>query len=268
MAKKRPDPTAPPLGPQTPKSGAPLSDWEFPGRPNQIRHFSEVVSTMEIARKFAADGCPHFTVVAADRQTHGRGRLSRDWLSSDGGLYFTMILRPDAPPGASFKFNLSAALVLARTLRMLHGIDAKVKWPNDVLVGKKKIAGILAEMESDARSIRYINMGIGINVNNDPSLFEPGACSVKALLKKTTDRKKLLSTFLNEYENFITSSAMNDVCGEWKKETITIGRQVAISTIHDRFQGLATDMDESGALILTCADGSTKKVIHGDCFHL
>jgi len=273
MTLKPHDPSMTPSDTREPEANGAVASLEFsslesPGGRHPIRYFSEVASTMEIARTLAADGVPHFTVVAADRQTQGRGRLSRNWLSADGGLYFTLILRPDAQPGLSFRFNLAASLVLARTLRMLHGIDAKVKWPNDVMAGGKKIAGILAEMESDEKNIKFLNIGIGVNVNNDPSLFEPGACSVASLIKKKTDKKKLLKLFLDDYEKFIRSSAMNDVPGEWKKETVTIGRPVEIVTIHNRFQGLATDMDQSGALILTCADGSEKKVIHGDCFHM
>ena len=273
MTLKPHDPSMTPSDPPKPETDGAVASLEFSllesfdGR-HPIRYFSEVASTMEIARTLAADGAPHFTVVAANRQTQGRGRLSRHWLSEDGGLYFTMILRPKDRPGLSFRFNLAASLVLARTLRMLHGIDAKVKWPNDVMAGEKKIAGILAEMESDEKNIQFLNIGIGVNVNNDPSVFEPGACSVASLIKKKTETKKLLTLFLDEYEKFIRSSAMNDVPGEWKKETVTIGRPVEIITIRNRFQGLATDMDQSGALILTCADGRTKKVVHGDCFHV
>ncbi len=241
---------------------------EFPGREKKIHHFPEVASTMEIARKFAKKGCPHFTVIIADRQTKGRGRLSRKWLSSDGGLYFTIVLRPETPPVLSFKFNFAASLVLARTLRSMHGVDAKVKWPNDVIVKKKKISGILAEMEAGVDRIKFINIGIGLNMNNDPSFFEPGACSLKSLLKKETSRKNMLAKFLDEYESFLNSGGMDDVAGEWKKETATIGRQVKIETVNNVYEGIASDVDENGSLLMTIADGSTKRVIHGDCFHM
>ncbi|VEN75271.1 Biotin--(acetyl-CoA-carboxylase) ligase [Candidatus Desulfarcum epimagneticum] len=248
------------------KNSAGKTEGSFPA-PGAVHYFPEVVSTMDAARDLANQGCPHFTVAAAGRQTGGRGRLTRTWLSPEGGLYFTIVLRPRTPLAAAFKFNFSASLVLAGTLRRTLGVDARVKWPNDVMVKEKKLAGILSEMEVDGRAVSFLNIGVGINVNNDPSPSEPGACSLKSILKKDTNPKALLMTFLNDYGHFIESPAMEDVAGEWKKETLTLGRKVRIETGRRVFEGVAEDVDENGALVLALSDGSREKITHGDCFH-
>ncbi len=249
-------------------SGSPdvLFPWEFPERESLIHYFSEVSSTMSVARDMARKGCPHMTVVVAGSQKEGRGRLRRVWLSSEGGLYFTMVLRPQIPTALTPRINFLASLVLAQTLIRLYGIDAKVKWPNDILVGGKKISGMLSEMEAEGDMATFINIGIGINVNNDPSDKEPGAASLKKLLGKAFLRKELLSRFLNEFENRLDTLSLDTVIPEWKDYTMTIGQPVKIVTTQESVEGVAVDVDENGVLILKLLDGSLKKIVSGDCF--
>lgn len=254
-------------GYQLTDTGDALFPWEFPGREPEIHYFPEVASTMEIARDLARKGCPEFTVVIADKQKAGRGRLQRRWLSSEGGLYFTVVLRPEIPPGLSFRMNFSASLVLVRTLRRRFDIDARVKWPNDILVNEKKLAGMLSEMEAESDRVSYLSIGIGINVNNDPSGDEPNAVSLKEVLNREITRKEILSEFLDEFEDRVKRGDSDDLISEWKKYTVTLGRHVRIVTIRETTKGLATDVDETGALILKLEDGSVKRVIYGDCFH-
>ena len=140
--------------------------WEFPGREAAIHYFPRIDSTMVAARKLAHSGCPHFTVVVTEQQTAGRGRLNRSWHSGSGGLYFTIILRPEIPPALSPRRNLCTSLVLAEILRQTYDIPAAVKWPNDVLVDKSKIAGILAEMEAEADRVSYVNIGVDPTTNS------------------------------------------------------------------------------------------------------
>jgi len=249
-------------------SGDVLSPWEFPGRESTIHYFPEVGSTMDIARDLARKGCPHFTIVIAEHQTKGRGRLKRTWLSSKGGLYFTMVIRPYLPVALSFKANFAASLVLAQILQEKYGIDAMVKWPNDLLVNGKKISGMLSEMETEADIVSFINIGIGINVNNDPALEEPKASSLIKILGREIPRKDLLSEFLDEFEKRIVNIARDDVIAEWKKCTTTLNQHVRIVTAHEEFEGYALDVDDSGALLLKQLDGSIKRVIYGDCFHI
>jgi BirA family biotin operon repressor/biotin-[acetyl-CoA-carboxylase] ligase len=244
-----------------------LYPWEFGDRESKIHYFDEVTSTMDIARNLARNNCPDFTVIIAGCQKQGRGRLKRSWLSSEGGLYFTIILRPQIPPVLSSRINFAASTILARTLRSMLNIDAMVKWPNDILVGDMKIAGILTEMEAEADMITFINIGLGINVNNDPSIREPMANSLKRILSREIPRKQLLSNFLDEFEKLINDTNLDNVISEWKRYTVTLNRHVRIVTTHDVSEGVAIDVDENGALELRLADGSFKKIIYGDCFH-
>ncbi|KPJ77135.1 MAG: hypothetical protein AMJ54_08955 [Deltaproteobacteria bacterium SG8_13] len=244
--------------------------WEFPGREATIHHFQRIESTMEQARGMARSGCPHFTVVVADQQSAGRGRLNRSWHSAAGGLYFTIVLRRRIPPALSPRLNLCTSLVLADTLRRDYDLPAAVKWPNDVLVDERKIAGILAEMEAEADRVSYVNIGVGVNVNNDPPPQEPGAVTLRRLMGKPVSRKQLLAVFLDRLEARLASDSMDmeSVIGTWKSLSITIGRQVKIVTLQGETQGRAVDVDSNGSLILELADGSLKTVLYGDCFHV
>jgi len=244
-----------------------LFPWEFGDRELKIHYFDEVTSTMDVAGNLARNNAPHFTVVIAGCQSKGRGRLKRTWVSSQGGLYFSIILRPEIPPVLSSRVNFAASMVLARTLRNRFHIDARVKWPNDILVHEKKVAGLLSEMEAETDRVKFINIGMGVNVNNDPTPREPMATSLNKILGRNISRKRLLSEFLDEFEHRMNYGTLENVISEWKTHAMTIGRQVTIVTSHDEFKGLVMDVDTTGALMLKLADGSIKKIIYGDCFH-
>jgi BirA family transcriptional regulator, biotin operon repressor / biotin---[acetyl-CoA-carboxylase] ligase len=243
--------------------------WEFPQREGLIHYFPEVSSTMDIAREMARKGASHFSVVIAGRQTNGRGRLRRTWHSTDGGLYFTLILRPSIPLQWCFRVNFAASLALCRTIRRLTGLNAAVKWPNDILVDGKKLSGMLSEMEAEAEMVSFITIGIGINVNNDPTGSEPNACSLRQLLGKPVSRKEILAEFLNELQTYLdkTDNDLDKTMAEWKQLTCTLGRRVSVMTPFETSTGLALDIDSIGALILELPDGSHKKVLFGDCMN-
>ena len=245
-----------------------LYPWEFPEAESHIHYFPEATSTMDIARDLARKGQPHFSVIIADSQTHGRGRLKRIWLSQPGGLYFTIILRPPIPPMLSPQLNFAAALVLVVTLRSRFNIHAQVKWPNDILVSGKKICGILSEMEAEGDWVTFVNIGIGMNVNNDPSSAEPKTSSIKKLLKRNVSRQKLLSEFLDRFKNRLQRNSMDSIVDEWKHYATTLNRRVKIVTPHEVSEGIALDVDENGALLLKEDDGTLKKILCGDCFEI
>ena len=244
-----------------------LYPWEFGEKEHNIHYFDEVDSTMDIARELARKQCPHFTVVIAGRQKKGRGRLKRSWLSPEGGLYFTIVVRPEIPPVLSPRVNIAASMILAQTLRHMFNINAMVKWPNDVLVDGKKISGILSEMEAEIDRVSFISIGLGINVNNDPTPYEPMATSLKKILGKDVSRIEVLKAFLDHFEDAVNGPDFDNVVAEWKKYTETLNRHVRVVTTHEVSEGLAVDVDDNGALILKLADGSVKKIIYGDCFH-
>jgi BirA family biotin operon repressor/biotin-[acetyl-CoA-carboxylase] ligase len=241
--------------------------WEFPEREDRIHYFPEVSSTMDIARDLARKNCPEFSVVVAGRQTAGRGRLNRQWLSDDGGLYFTVVLRPDIAVPISSRVNFLASLTMARVLRQRFQIEAAVKWPNDILVKERKLSGMLSELEAEADQVFFINIGMGINVNNDPGEIEPAGISLKALLGRDVSRIELLAGFLDEFEKRLAGTDFENVVSEWKKYTITLQRRVKIVTRQETCEGLALDVDENGALIVELDDGTLKQIIYGDCFH-
>jgi BirA family biotin operon repressor/biotin-[acetyl-CoA-carboxylase] ligase len=228
-----------------------LHPWEFPGREDRMVYLQEAPSTMDLAKELARKGCPAFTTVVAGRQAHGRGRLRRVWSSEEGGLYFTVVLRPRIPVLWSARVNFLASFTLASILRQGYGVDAGLKWPNDILVGGRKL---------------FINIGIGLNVNNDPPKVQPPAVSLKALLGREVARRELLSRFLDALEQGLAAEPWDRVIGEWKTGSVTLNRPVRIVTTKEETRGIAVDVDENGALLLRQDDGTIATVLYGDCF--
>jgi BirA family biotin operon repressor/biotin-[acetyl-CoA-carboxylase] ligase len=241
--------------------------WEFAGRESKIIYHAELTSTMDAAKQLARKGCSNFTTVIAGRQTSGRGRLKRQWFSDEGGLYFTVVLRPDLPPVLSFRVSFLASLTLAKTLNEMFGVDVRVKWPNDLLVDEYKICGMLSELEAEADRVAFINVGIGLNVNNDPSGIEPAATSLRAILGRKVSIKEIVARYLDAFEQQMQAAAVDRVIEEWKAYSVTLNREVRVVTTRDVFTGKAIDVDDNGALVLKCADGSIQKILYGDCFH-
>ncbi|MBT3388407.1 MAG: biotin--[acetyl-CoA-carboxylase] ligase [Desulfobacula sp.] len=232
-----------------------------------IFHFQELESTMDKAKFLAKNNAPHLSVVIAENQTTGRGRLNRKWFSSKGGLWFTIILKPATPPPLSYIYNFAASLSLSRSLRRLFDVNVSVKWPNDLLLNQKKIVGLLSEMETRGDMVEFLNIGIGINVNNQPQKDEPKAISLKDVLDKNLSRRLILETFLEDFKHQIQKIDCPKIIEQWKKQTSTIGSNVRIETSTDFHEGIAVDVDETGALIIEDKKGKTKKIIYGDCFH-
>jgi BirA family biotin operon repressor/biotin-[acetyl-CoA-carboxylase] ligase len=243
-----------------------LHPWEFPGREERMVYLAEVPSTMDLAKDLARKGCPAFTTVVAGCQIQGRGRLRRFWSSEEGGLYFTVVLRPQIPLLWSPRLSFLASLTLASVLREGYGVDAGLKWPNDILVEGRKLCGLLSEMESEGEQVSFINIGIGLNVNNDPPTVQPPAVSLKALLGRAVPRRDILSRFLDALEQGIAAEPWDRVIAEWKTISVTLNRPVRIVTAKEETSGVAVDVDESGALLLRQTDGTMATILYGDCF--
>ncbi|WP_299980319.1 biotin--[acetyl-CoA-carboxylase] ligase [Desulfobacula sp.] len=234
-------------------------------------HFQELETTMDKAKILAKNDAPHLSVVIAENQTTGRGRLNRKWFSSKGGLWFTLILKPNTPPVLSYIYNFAASLSLSKSLRQLFDVNVSVKWPNDILLNGQKLVGLLSEMETRGDMVEFINIGIGINVNNSPREYEPKAISLKDVLHKNVSRRLILETFLDDFKNRIQppiqTISCHQIIEQWKEQTSTIGSQVRIETTETVIKGLAVDVDETGALMIKDKTGEIKKIIYGDCFH-
>lgn len=244
-----------------------LYPWEFEEREKQIHHFQSIGSTMEHARELGRKGAPDQTLVISERQTKGRGRMDRIWNSATGGLYFTLLLRPQVPAVSGFLINFITSVALTRAIREQTGVEARVKWPNDILVGDKKLSGMLSEMETRGEMVSFISIGIGLNVNNEPQEKEPGSVSLKNLLGYEVNRRELLLCFLDNISQSMANPDLENAVATWKEYTMTIGRQVRIVTTKETNHGKVMDVDETGALILESPDGTIKKVYYGDCFH-
>ncbi|MCB2146974.1 MAG: biotin--[acetyl-CoA-carboxylase] ligase [Deltaproteobacteria bacterium] len=244
-----------------------LVPWAFGARQDRIHYFQETGSTMDEAMVLARKGCADFTVVVAQRQTCGRGRMQRTWLSADGGLYFTVVVRPDIPMMLAGLVNLAAAIDMANLLRSMYQIDTCLKWPNDILVNSHKICGVLSQMEAEGDQVAHMNIGIGLNVNNAPETEEPIAISLRALLGRPVPRREILVAFLDAFEKRMLAFDPHAVLDEWRLNNVTLGRPVRVITVKDRVEGTAVDVDFHGGLILQLADGARQTVMVGDCFH-
>jgi BirA family biotin operon repressor/biotin-[acetyl-CoA-carboxylase] ligase len=241
--------------------------FRFGERAERIHYFPEMQSTMIEAMQMARKGCPDFTIVITECQTKGRGRLQREWISDRGGLYFTIVLRPEIELMNVALIHLSAAIDLALILREFYGINAGVKWPNDILFGPRKVAGLLAQMEAELDYVSFVNIGIGINVNNNLSDDLNNATTIAQILGQSISRVDLLSHFLNRFEYRIKKRDFQSVIEEWKQLSLTIGKEVAVQTSQETVKGKAIDIDEHGGLVIELSNGNIRTVVHGDCFH-
>jgi BirA family biotin operon repressor/biotin-[acetyl-CoA-carboxylase] ligase len=245
-----------------------LLPYEFPDWQERIHYFTEIGSTMDVARELAKKGAKEGTIVIAEAQTRGRGRLRREWLSPEGGIYFTVILRPRISPVYAPRINLMAAIAVAATIRKLFELNAELKWPNDILIAGRKVCGILAEMDAEMDVVNFVNVGIGINANNSVTQFEKPATSLKDALGRKISRKEFLSALLVEIERRLPLLMKAELLKEWKKLSATLNKDVRIMSLGEEVVGRAIDIDATGALILRKKDGSLTTVLVGDCIHL
>jgi BirA family biotin operon repressor/biotin-[acetyl-CoA-carboxylase] ligase len=222
---------------------------------------------MDVAKELAQRGVGE-TIVIAESQTCGRGRLGREWLSPKGGIYFTLILKPRISPVYAPRINLMASVAVAKAIRKLFHLKAELKWPNDVLIGGRRVCGILAEMEAEMDKVNFINLGIGINANTSISQYEKTATSLKKELGKQVSRKGLLNSVLKEINQQQSLLTKGDLLEEWKRLSATLNKQVRIVAPGEKITGRAIDIDTNGALVIKGKDGSLRSAIAGDCIHL
>jgi BirA family transcriptional regulator, biotin operon repressor / biotin---[acetyl-CoA-carboxylase] ligase len=242
-----------------PVSGIPLKD--------RIFYYPQVDTTMDTARDLAKNGAPHLSCVVAEHQIRGRGRLNRQWESGKGGLWMTLILIPDTPPPLAYLYNFAASVSLSKTFDTLFGLDVRVKWPNDLLLNGRKLAGLLSEIETQADMIRFLLVGIGINVNNDPTSELFDAISIQQALGRKVSRQKILAEFMKQFLGRIQDMNPSKIMEAWKQRTATIGSRVRVQTHTQTFQGLAIDVEDTGTLLVKDDLHQIQKIIYGDCFH-
>jgi len=227
----------------------------------------EVSSTMDVAKELAERG--EKAIVIAEKQSAGRGRLSRAWKSDLGGLWITLILLDKRPLKSALGFPFLSALAVANALKGTYNLSPTLKWPNDVLLSEKKVAGILLEIKGEADLMDYALIGIGVNLNNRVSQepFEQKAISVSECLGEKVDRFAFLSSLLQNFETLYLDLSMQEILREWKSLSSTLGRPVKVRTLNKSFEGVALDLDDDGALLVQTEAG-IRKVYSGDCFYL
>jgi BirA family biotin operon repressor/biotin-[acetyl-CoA-carboxylase] ligase len=235
--------------------------------------FDVLESTMGTARELAEDGEPEGTVIAADMQKAGLGRLGRKWESPKGGVWFSIILRPDVPTCEAPKLTLMAGAAVARALGERYRLDARLKWPNDVLIDGKKVCGILTELKAADR-IDHVLIGIGMNANFSVSALgaelRQASTTLRDELGKKVDANELLHVVLDEFEALYTPFCKGDHLSlhkEWKELSDTIGKKVKVETPAGTIQGVARDVSPTGALVVKTTNGDVE-VLSGDCIYL
>ena len=238
----------------------------------EIHHYPTTDSTNTRAREYARAGCPDGSLVVAEHQSSGRGRKGRSWFSPPGtGIYATLVLRPPLAPEHAPMLTLGAAVAIAEALREHAGIDAAIKWPNDVLVGGRKIAGILTEMVGDVDSVEFAALGFGLNVNlpaaRVPAGIRDTATSVQIETGQPTDRLALLVHCLTAFDSvyeLIRRHRLGEILSRWRELSNFVGRRVRVDTIAGRERGVVSDIGPEGALILQTDDGRHHRILSGD----
>ncbi len=240
-------------------------DTKLIGR--NILYYPTTASTMDVAKQAAKDGAAEGTVIIADRQTAGRGRLKREWLAPTGSsLLLSILLYPE--PEILRRLTMVACLAVSRGIEQVTGLKADIKWPNDVLINNRKVSGILSEADISGDSIRYAIVGIAINVNLDTNAIPEIAGTATSLsmeLGRKVSRLKVLVALLNEFDSLYAALQRGEpICQQWRQRLETIGRRVTVRCGDEVQQGYAEDVDENGNLLLRHDDGSLSTIAAGD----
>ncbi len=238
--------------------------------PYRIVFHDSVDSTNVRARALANAGDDDVAVIA-EEQHGGRGRLDREWTSPPGGVWFSILTRPPVPTAHAPTFTLAAAVAATDACREA-GVDAHIKWPNDVLVGDegarggRKLAGIRTEMEGEADRISWLVVGIGVNANVEAETLPSGATSLRAERGTDVDRRRFVQRILERYHEL--SASPDRILGAWRERTSTLGARVKVETTDGVIRGTAVDVAFPGALVVRSDDGTRRRVHAGDCEHL
>lgn len=240
-----------------------------------IHYFSEIDSTNNVAKKLAEEGAKEGTIIIAETQTRGRGRRGKQWISPAGGVWMSIILRPQIPPSEAPQLTLMTGVAVAETIKKL-GLDVGIKWPNDILIGSRKVCGILTEANAKFSTLDYVVVGIGIDANvnteNFPSDVQKAATSLKKELNEDIRGPELVQEFLKIFEdtyNEFKEGNFTEILGEWRRMSKTIGSYVEVrKQLGKIVRGEAVGITNEGALILELDNGNLRKVISGECLHI
>lgn len=240
--------------------------------PYTIEYHDVLESSNDRARELAGEGVED-VVVVADEQTAPRGRLSREWASPPGGIWLSAVLRPAVAPSKAPLFTLAMAVAITRAAREA-GVDAGIKWPNDVLVpdagedadrGGGKLAGVLTEMEGEADRVSWLIVGVGFNANVDVADLPEGATSLRERRGENVQRRLVVQRLLEAFHGLRQDP--DSIVPAWREAALTLGQCVRVETPSGVVEGRAVDVTDLGALVVDTGDGEV--TVHaGDCEHL
>ena len=237
----------------------------------QVLHwFAEVGSTNDLAKQLAEEGAGHGETVVAECQTAGRGRRGRSWASPAGrNVYLSVVLRPDLPPARAPELTLLGSVAVCQAVRQA-GVDAAIKWPNDLLVRGRKVAGLLTEMAAELDQVQWVVLGVGVNVNAEaadfPAEVRELATSLAIERGEPVPRALFTAALLTALEEWLDRHAdegFTPVRAAWREMSDTLGREVRVRSGGADLVGVAEDVDESGALLVRTAQG-LERVVSGD----
>ena len=240
----------------------------------RVYYFEEIDSTQNFAQQIALDKKENGTIVIAEKQTAGRGRLDRKWTSPKGGIWFSLIIHPKFDVSTSTLVPIAGAVALAKSIKTTLDVDVSVKWPNDITLDGKKVAGMLVDASFQANNIDYLILGIGINFDIDSKKIEkrlsksPNFYGIDSLRKKDDDTppKILLREFLVQFEKILTQLNKGEktkIVKEWTKKADNIGKKISINTSDGKISGISQGIDNDGAIKLKTSKG-IKKIFVGD----
>ncbi len=237
---------------------------------SNIVYHESVESTNRTARELVLNKTSGITLVLSETQTHGRGRHDRRWISPKGGLYMSLLLKPKCDAQKYTLFNLLAGCAVCQSIRELYGLNALLKWPNDVLINSKKVAGILSEV-FDTHGTMWIVVGIGVNVNQEvagfPANLRNRITTLQEALQQTVDLNQLIITIIHGFYQrlvMLETGNHNAILNEWRKMNATLGKHVTVVDGGNVITGVALDITKSGALLIEVSPHNIMRVDAGD----
>ncbi len=244
----------------------------------QAYYFDSIDSTQNQALKMSNEAANNGTVIVAAKQTGGKGRSGRKWVSPKGGIWLSVILHPKFDISITTLFPIASALALSIAIEKTFNIFPELKWPNDLTIKGKKVAGMLVDVSLESNKIENLVLGVGINFDVDVKQIEktlrgtPNFYGVASLCEQKNNIKpvQLVQTFLIELEKIyetLNKRQTKKIITEWTKRSSTIGKQVELDTINGKIKGKATKIDEDGALVVS-DKGKSSRIIAGDIVHL
>lgn len=228
-------------------------------------------STNNQAKKLGEEGAPHGTLVVADKQEGGKGRRGRNWVSEPGvGIWMSVLLRPEISTRSVSMLTLIMAMAASKGIYEATGIESRIKWPNDLVLNKKKMCGILTEMSTDQTEIKYVVPGTGINVCQEsfPDEIKETATSLYLETGIKFDRAEIIGKIMNAleeyYDIFTETEDMSLLMEEYNKKLVNLGNEVCVLAASGDFCGVSEGINKTGGLIVRLPDGSRTEVISGE----